>query len=195
MEELSEMVTKRIPSYTFLVLIGLVALFFVYSPIAQAQNWMAMPPYNTLWPLWSPALSPIDPSSGLPVPIVTSLTPTTVLPVQPGLTWNPALADPWLLYNTPLGMAYYDPIGGVNLWPPVGFLTGAGTPKPIKLPTGYATLPPTSSSWLTTNVPLGNSALIAYLGTIKPSALVVPGSGIPPAPIPTPVFLPLSAII
>lgn len=190
MEEALKMVVKRIPSYIFLALIGIIAVFFVCSPIAQAQNWMAMPPYNTLWPLWSPALSPVDPVSGLPTPIVTSLTPTTVLPVQPGLTWNPALKNPWLLYNTPLGLAYYDPLLGVNLWPATGLLTGAGLPKPLTLPANYATLPITSSTWLTTNIPLGNSALIAYLKTIAPA-----GPPAVPGPPPVPVFLTPSAII
>jgi hypothetical protein len=179
------MVDKRKSIYALLVLISLIALFFVYSPIAQAQNWMALPPYNTLWPLWSPALSPVDSITGLPTPIVTSLTPATVLPVQPGLTWNPASPNPWLLYNTPLGMAYYDPFVGINLWPPKGLLTSTGQARVLKLPVGYATLPATNSSWITTNVPLGNSALTAYLKTITATG---------PSTVP-PVFIPISAII
>ena len=182
------MIATRKPIYAFLVLISLIALFFVYSPIAQAQNWMALPPYNTLWPLWSPALSPVNSITGLPTPIVTSLTPATVLPVQPGLTWNPASPNPWLLYNTPLGMAYYDPFVGIKLWPPKGLLTGSGLTKVLKLPVGYATLPATSTSWINTNVPLGNSALTAYLNTITPTG---PSLGVPPSP----VFIPISAII
>ena len=47
--------------------------------------WVALPPYNVMWPLWSPALSPISPITGLTTPLLTSLTRNTVLPVQPGL--------------------------------------------------------------------------------------------------------------
>ncbi len=135
------MTTTKKLIYT--LLISLVALVFAYSPIAQAQNWMALPPYNTLWPLWSPALSPVDAVTGLPTPVVASLTPSTVLPVQPGLTWDPSAANPWLLYNTPLGMVHYDPIGGINLWPPSYLLDTAGAPLPLNLPLVYDLLPPT----------------------------------------------------
>ncbi|MEW5801201.1 MAG: hypothetical protein AB1847_03755 [bacterium] len=162
-------------AYVFFILVSLVALSLVYSPISQAQNWAALPPYNTLWPLWAPALSPVDAVSGLPVPIVSELTHSTVLPVQPGLTWDPAAENPWLLYNTPLGMAYFDPIGGVNMWPPSYLLDTAGSPLPLTLPLDYGYLPPTASSWLTTNVPLGNISALAFLMTI---------------PAPGPIFTP-----
>jgi len=158
------MITERKHGYAFLVLISLVALLLAYSPIARAQNWAAMPPYNTLWPLWSPALSPLSATTGLPTPIVTNLAPGTILPVEPGLTWDPASANPWLLYNTPLGMAYYDPIAGVNPWPP-SYLKDAvtGLPLPLTLPLGYNLLPPTSSLWLSSTLPLGNAAALSYL--------------------------------
>ncbi|MGA1825000.1 MAG: hypothetical protein ACMUIP_10100, partial [bacterium] len=120
------------------------------------------PPYNTLWPLWSPALSPINPITLLPDPIVNSLTPNTVLPSQPGLTWDPLTKDyPWLLYNTPLGMAYYDPYEGINMWPPPSLVDPVlGTPLPIDLTlvAGWSTLAPTSTTWLALNVPVANSA-------------------------------------
>ncbi|MEW5804463.1 MAG: hypothetical protein AB1847_20410 [bacterium] len=172
--------TKRL---AYALLLSLVALVLAYSPVAQAQNWMALPPYNTLWPLWSPALSPVDSITGLPVPIVSELTPATVLPVQPGLTWDPAAAEPWLLYNTPIGMAYYDPIGGVNLWPPSYLLDASGSPLPVNLPLDYELLPPTASSWINTNVPLGNAALLAYLMVLPSPVLgTVPTTWVPPVP-------------
>ena len=76
-------------------------VLLVYSPCLRAQTWTPLPPYNTLWPLWSPALSPADPITQVPTPIVNALSPSTVLPVQPGLTWNPYLSYPYMLYNTP----------------------------------------------------------------------------------------------
>jgi len=182
------MTTTKKLIYT--LLISLVTLVFAYSPIAQAQNWMALPPYNTLWPLWSPALSPVNSVSGLPTPIVSSLTRSTVLPVQPGLTWDPSAANPWLLYNTPLGMVHYDPIGGINLWPPSYLLDTAGSPLPLNLPLDYGLLPPTDPAWINTNVPLGNAAALAYLmfippplfGTISPTFVppVLPTTWVPP---------------
>lgn len=178
---------------------GAVVLFFIFlglslilsSSAVQAipggggANWQALPPYNTLWPLWSPALSPVNPATGFPTPIVSSLYPSTVLPVQPGLTWNPALLNPWLLYNTPLGMAYYDPIGGVNLWPPTT-LTG-----PIALPANYANLPPTSSLWLSTYVPLANAAYLKALPKYAlPPVPFAPTAFVPPIPIAPTAFVP-----
>ncbi|MGA1868427.1 MAG: hypothetical protein ACMUJM_07750 [bacterium] len=130
--------------------------------LTSKTTWIPLPPYNTLWPLWSPALSPINPITLLPDPIVNSLTPSTVLPVQPGLTWDALNKDyPWLLYNTPLGMAYYDPFEGINLWPPSYLVDPVlGTPLPIDLSLvlGWSTLAPTSTTWLSLNVPVANSA-------------------------------------
>jgi len=123
-------------------------------------TWAAMPPYNTLWPLWSPILSPLNPLTGFPTPIVSSLNQNTILPIQPGLTLDPSKAYPYLLYNTPIGMAYYDPFWGVNLWPPRNLIDVLGNPLPIDLSLflGWSTLAPTSSAWLLGNVPVGNSA-------------------------------------
>ncbi|MEW6382128.1 MAG: hypothetical protein AB1611_21340, partial [bacterium] len=67
----------------------LMGLVLISSSMVQAANWINLPPYNTLWPLWSPPLSPTNPLTGLPTPIVSNLKPSTVLPVQPGLTWDP----------------------------------------------------------------------------------------------------------
>lgn len=30
----------------------LIALGLLFIPVAHAQYWAAIPPYNTLWPLW-----------------------------------------------------------------------------------------------------------------------------------------------
>lgn len=190
------MIKKRL-SWLFLIIVTLsVTLFLIYSPIVQAQNWTALPPYDTLWPLWSPALSPVDPVTGVPVPIVTELTALTKLPVEPGLTWNPSLNYPWLLYNSPLGMAYFDPIGGVDLWPPPSLIKPNGSIAALELPTDYETLPVTPSSFITDYLPLANPAAIGFLsifpgafkGGILPvylgaSALLPPPIIPPPAPI------------
>jgi len=197
------MIRKPSKKIFFISLLGLMNLCcLIFSPAINAQYWAPLPPYNTLWPLWSPVLSPPDPITGLPVPIVSSLYPNTVLPVQPGLTWDPALDYPWLLYNTPIGMAYYDPIDGINLWPP-SYLVGPSGPLPLTLPVGYSSLAPIDSTWLTTNVPIANSAFIAYLkplvlppATLPP--LVTPPTTIPPvspAPWSPPTLLTASAIL
>ena len=156
------MKSKTLTNKLFIFLILIFLFSICYSPIAQAQaTWAAMPPYNTLWPLWSPTLSPVNPITGIPAPIVNSLYNNTVLPIQPGLTLDPRQANPYLLYNTPLGMAYFDPIWGVNLWPPKNLLDPIlGTPLPINLSLikGWSTLAPTSTTWLLGNVPIGNNA-------------------------------------
>jgi len=92
-------------TFTLVVTLGHVA------PASAQLYWQPMPPYNVLWPLWSPPLSPLvgpaDPITGLPtpVPIITSLSNNTILPVQPVLAWDPyqtnVEAFPWLIYNTP----------------------------------------------------------------------------------------------
>jgi len=149
-----------------LLVLSLIGISTIRPITAKAQNWAALPPYNTLWPLWSPPLSPINTASGLPAPVVSSLTPRTVLPVQPGLTWHPSLRSPWLLYNTPVGLAYYDPIAGINLWPPK-ILTNliTGSPITITLPANYSALLPTSAWWILSNVTPANwSYLVAYPG-------------------------------
>jgi hypothetical protein len=190
MEEVLKMSDKRKFNYAFLIMISLIAVFLTYSPVAQAQNWLAMPPYNTLWPLWSPALSPIDSATGLPVPIVNELLPSTVLPVQPGLTWDPSAANPWLLYNTPLGMAYYDPTDGVNLWPPSYLRDSLGAPLPLGLPLDYGLLPPTPSSWITATVPQANLAAYLYLMGIPGPVFAPTVSPTFAAPTATPIFGP-----
>jgi len=118
-----------------IMLLGLVLLlgmFFISSTVVQAQYWQALPPYNTLWPLWSPPLSPINPLSGLPTPIVSNLRPSTVLPVQPGLTWDPNMEYPWLLY----------------------------APIDLALINGWSGLSPTSTEWILGTLPVANNAFI-----------------------------------
>lgn len=151
-------------SIVFFMGFGINIFFMSWGRIANAQNWAALPPYNTLWPLWSPVLSPVNAATGLATPLVTSLTPRTVLPVQPGLTWDTTLRYPWLLYNTPLGMAYYDPIGGINLWPP-RILSNVitGSPITLTLPVNYSALLPTPAWWILSNVVAANwSYLVNY---------------------------------
>ncbi|MGA1841660.1 MAG: hypothetical protein ACMUIU_13640 [bacterium] len=72
----------------FIIIVCLTFVFLAYS-FSYAQYWVALPPYNLLWPLWSPVLSPPDPITGLSIPLTTELTGSTILPVQPGLAWNP----------------------------------------------------------------------------------------------------------
>ncbi|MGA1826589.1 MAG: hypothetical protein ACMUIP_18195 [bacterium] len=165
--------------FSLLLLIGVL----VYSPIAQAQNWVELPPYNTLWPLWSPALSPIDDITGLPTPIVSSLAFDTVLPVMPGLTWDPSMPYPWLLYNTIGGLAYFDPLAGINPWPAPSLLDDAGLPAPLALPPEFALLPPTDITWLANNIPIAN---FTFLFSFPPQVTMPP---------PTAVAPPLSALL
>ncbi len=147
--------------FTLVVCIGMSLVSIPKT--SSAAYWTYLPPYNTLWPLWSPPLSPINPLSGLPTPIVSNLRPSTVLPVQPGLTWDPRMDYPWLLYNTPIGMAYYDPLYGVNTWPPSYLqdpILGGPAPIDLALITGWSGLSPTSTAWITGTLPVANNAFI-----------------------------------
>ncbi len=149
--------------FTFFLLVLFSALLLVSTSTVQAQYWEILPPYNTLWPLWSPPLAPINPLTGLPTPIVSNLRPSTVLPVQPGLTWDPQLDYPWLLYNTPIGMAYYDPFYGVQTWPPKYLqdpITGLAAPLSLTALKGWSTLSPTSTGWINATLPVANNAFI-----------------------------------
>jgi len=205
------MFTKKSWKNILLSLMAIIACTLIHSSVIQAQNWAALPPYNTLWPLWSPALSPVNPVTGIPTPLVSSLTAATVLPVEPGLTWDPSSVNPWLLYNTPMGMCYYDPLLGVGLWPPSSLLSPTGLPAPLTLPAGYSSLAPTSTLWLATNVPAANQffqTIYPYFSI--PGALPVPPIGIayptssilgvlPPLPVGTtvvpPAYLAPSALL
>ena len=160
---------------------------FSLTGLAQAQNnWTALPPYNTLWPLWSPALSPYDAITGVRTPIVSSLEASVELPVVPALTWDPSLAYPWLLYNSPVGMAYFDPLYGINFWPPESLLDSTGVALPIVLPDLYSTLAPIDPIWLQQNVLFANSYFLqAYpslLATADPAQLLAASTiPLPPA--------------
>ena len=147
---------KKRKIYIYFI-IFIISLIFIHT--VQSQTWVSIPPYNTLWPLWSSVLSPLN-ALGIPTPLVTSLTPNTILPVQPGLTWDPNLDYPWLLYNTPLGMTYYDPLFGIDLWPPAYLLDPFGAPLLIDLSLikGWSLLKPTSTSWLAATLPVANNA-------------------------------------
>ena len=73
--------------YLILAMILSIIMGLTFTPALQAQNWQAIPPYNILWPLFSPTLSPSV--GGVPTPLLTSLTSDTILPMQPILGWNP----------------------------------------------------------------------------------------------------------
>jgi len=125
-----------------LIVLGIAAILLGTTlPCAHAQNWVVMPPYNTLWPLWSPVLSPANPVTNVATPLLSALNPTTILPVQPALTWDPTRANPWLLYNTPTGLGFYDVLYGFGAWPP-SFATLPLTPAPF-----WRLLPPTPVTW------------------------------------------------
>ncbi|MGA1869329.1 MAG: hypothetical protein ACMUJM_12385 [bacterium] len=164
---------KKITIKLFVNLVLLASFLLILSPVIHAQNWVELPPYNTLWPLWSPALSPVDDVTGLPTPLVSSLAASTQLPVTPGLTWDPSMPYPWLLYNTFSGLAYFDPLAGINLWPAPSLLDNAGLPAPIGLPADYANLPPTDATWLVDNVFTAN----LYYRLYFPSVPFTPPTG------------------
>ncbi|MBN2373719.1 hypothetical protein JXL19_08030 [bacterium] len=180
------MLNKKFHKLILLSLSVLLFISFAFTYAAQAQEfWTSLPPYNTLWPLWSPALSPVDNVTGLPVPIVTSLEPSTVLPVQPGITWNPALGYPWLLYNTPVGLSYFDPLYGINFWPPASLVDSTGAALPLALPDQYGILPPTDPLWLQQNVLFANSYFLQAYPSLLASAdpaLLLGAINVPLAP-------------
>lgn len=164
------MFTKKI------FLTGLALAFVIMLTMAlmgansiHAQYWAAIPPYNTLWPLWSPVLSPVGGKTGIPTPLVTSLTPKTILPVQPALTWDPSYGYPWLLYNSTIGLAYWDQLFGFNPWPPDHlFNPVTNQPIPITLTGNWASLPPTPFAWGAQWVPVGNTAYVNYPNAVSP---------------------------
>ena len=145
------MMQKR---YVLMILTLMMAFVFIAGISAQAQDWAIMPPYNLLWPLWSPVYSPPDPVTGLPTPLLSEVTSSTILPVQPTYLFNPngfelpmGYVNPWLLYNTPGGVVYYDVFFGLNPFPPPDLLDPiSGAPVPIPLPLNWSTIeiPPLS---------------------------------------------------
>lgn len=126
----------------------LILVLLVKATVAQAAYWQAMPPYNLLWPLWSPVYSPVDSVTGLNTPLVNELSNDTVLPVEPAMVWDPAREYPFLLYNLPAslgsGLMYFTPFYGLNFWPPTYLIDPVtNSPLPITLPFGYESIPPT----------------------------------------------------
>lgn len=154
--------------FWIIALVILLAIILLGNITVQAQYWAATAPYNLLWPLWSPALSPVDTFSGLPTPLLGQVTNTTVLPVQPIMLWDPAMTFPWLLYNIPPvlggGLTFFDPYYGMNPWPP-SYLLDPLT-SPIPLPLGYDLLSPFSISDFGPSVTTGN----LYYATQYPAA-------------------------
>ena len=174
-------------------------------PASAQLYWQPMPPYNVLWPLWSPALSPLvgpaDPITGLatPVPLITSLSRDTILPVQPALAWDPCQpnveAFPWLIYNTPTalggGLVYWDIYYGMNPWPPSYMLDPvSGAPAPITLPATWTLLGPTGIKEMAWYTPLANAIFSLQYGVPISNLLTTADIwGYPPlASLPTPIF-------
>ena len=162
------------------LLVGM-AFCLIASPAVQAQNWQAIPPYNLLWPLWSPMLSPPNPLTGVPTPLLSSVTNNTFLPIEPILLWDPVLRGyPYILYNIPQplggGMVFFDQYFGLNPWPPSYLIDPiTGLPDPITLPTGYATLSPTPLDPFADFVTLGN---LYYLAEFPPGLFSTGVSGL-----------------
>lgn len=156
---------KHLLFICIMVLILFISLTLFYSPGAAQDLWTPLPPYNVLWPLWSPALSPPD-ALGVPTPLVTTLTRYTVLPVEPAIVWDPALPYFYLLYDAPWdsGNNYYNiATDEFIIWPPTYLtttdpITSVVTPTPISLPLNYATLITFDpATWLNFWIPLVNT--------------------------------------
>ncbi|MGA1863973.1 MAG: hypothetical protein ACMUHX_02810 [bacterium] len=164
------MFTKNISLKSMIIVFAiLIIMTFLGANSVHAQYWAAIPPYNTLWPLWSPVLSPVSSKTGVATPLVTSLTPKTLLPVQPALTWDPAIGYPWLLYNSTVGLAYWDMIFGFDSWPPDILINPTtNLPNPITLTGNWAALPPTPFAWGAQWVPVANSAYTTYPYAVTP---------------------------
>jgi len=176
--------------YFCLIIVLSIFLLCMASSHIFAQQWQALPPYNVLWPLWSPVLSPPDPVSGLPAPLLTTLTKDTVLPVEPALVWDSSLPFYYLLYNDinswgEPALTYFDPTWGIFnyyspffTWPPEYLTTIYDTtteyitiPNPIVLADGYQTLFTFDPiQWLNFWVPLVNSEYQYYYG-LNPNVL------------------------
>ena len=170
---------KRSFQWVIVCLAILATIGIICTPLAQAQYWQALPPYNLLWPLWSNVLSPIDALTDLPIPLLSELTNNTILPVQPILAWDPAQSLPWALYNIPPvlggGLTYFSPFFGLNPWPPPYLLDSTGLPAPIALPVDYGALPPTDINSGIDIVTLGN---IQYLLDYPTNLFGIPQSSL-----------------
>ena len=174
-------IKKRIVTWGIMSLFIFTALLLISSPVVQAQYWQAIPPYNLLWPLWSPALSPADPVTGVPTPLLSSVTRNTFLPIEPILLWDPVLRTfPYMLYNIPQplggGMVFFDQYYGLNPWPPSYLIDSAtGLPNPIALPVGFGALSPTALDPLKDFVTIAN---LYYLAQYPPGLFATSVSGL-----------------
>ena len=181
----------RTKKLLFMVLIlGLAVAFFMNSS-ASAQYWQNMPPYNVLWPLWTEALSPIDPITGVPTPLVSTLTSTTQLPVMPAFVWDIEQTTPWFLYNAPaiLGgsLYYFDILTGFNTFPPPDHLLAGGGIFANPLPLGYEFLVPDFEHFDLFGLVANNAYISAFGPYLDPLAyfnLLTPETlwGTPPFP-------------
>jgi hypothetical protein len=154
MEGVEMLKENRLLRWGIMGLIILVALLLFWSQSIHAQYWAALPPYNLLWPLWSPPLvTDFNPDPLVlagTTPIITELTSSTVLPVQPAIIWDPILYDKgpfWLLYNVPTafggGLTFFEEIYGFMPFPPSYLLDPVtGVPAPLTLPLTFSTLAP-----------------------------------------------------
>ena len=185
---------------TFIFFIILIFTFMVsgglfYPSATHAQYWQALPPYNVLWPLYSPVLSPrvgpVDPLTGLaaPVPLLPELTASTILPVQPAMVWDPCQPAPWALYNTPptigSGLLFFDQAYGLNAWPPPYLQNPAtGAPAPITYLTDVSLIAPFDVGHFEYLIPLANItyALTYGLSGVDVLNLLTPADiwGLPP---------------
>jgi len=169
----------------FLLLLFVIAIFAMMASAGlfidsatEAQYWSLMPPYNVLWPLWSPALSPINPITGLATPLITQLTANTILPVQPSLAWDPCQPLPWALYNAPPlfggGLVFFDQTYGLNPWPPPYLqdpITGAPAPITWSPLATWSLIAPTDVGHIEYLIPLANITYALTYGLAGQSVL------------------------
>ena len=166
----------RKKKFLFILFISLIfaimiSIEFLRPTATKAQYWTPLPPYNVLWPLYSLPLAPIDPVTGIATPLVSELTANTILPVQPGIAWDPCQPTPWLLYNRPPtfggGLLWFDWQYGLNPWPPV-YLTDpiTGAPAPITWISTWTLLAPWDAHHFEFFIPLGNAIYALTFGLI-----------------------------
>ena len=182
---------SKVKQILFLMMVICLAVSFFMISSVSAQYWQNMPPYNILWPLWTEALSPVDPLTGVPTPLVSSLTSATQLPVMPAFVWDVEQITPWFLYNAPpiLGgnLYMFDSLTGFNPFPPPDHILPDGTVWGNALPLGYEYLIPNFEHFdlfalianNTYSAAFGNTlGALPYFNLLTPEALW----GVPPFP-------------